>query len=221
MTDTTLVDLESTVDAHLAGYCEPDPDRRLELLRAAWARTVGWSTRRSTAPAPTGIAELVDAVLGHYPDHTFRRTTAVDAHHDLARYGWELVAPGRHRRGRRDRLRHPRRPTAASPTIVGLLRRPARRSALTPAHRPAVSEMSCSARSEAGGRGQDSPGAGWEVRPTGHGRGRRAACRRRRSGRWPCSWCSRAVLVCHRRVRRRRGGRRAARATGGPGRGAR
>ena len=29
----------------------------------------------------------------HYPDHRFRRTTAVDAHHAFARYGWELVAP--------------------------------------------------------------------------------------------------------------------------------
>ena len=29
----------------------------------------------------------------HFPGHTFRRTTAVDSHHDVARYGWELVGP--------------------------------------------------------------------------------------------------------------------------------
>ena len=32
-------------------------------------------------------------MLEHYPAHTFRRTTGVDAHHTYARYGWELVAP--------------------------------------------------------------------------------------------------------------------------------
>ena len=35
---------------------------------------------------------MVDVVLTHYAGHTFRRTTAVDTHHDRARYGWELVA---------------------------------------------------------------------------------------------------------------------------------
>jgi hypothetical protein len=35
---------------------------------------------------------MVDAVLTHYPNHSFRRTTAVDAHHEYARYAWELVA---------------------------------------------------------------------------------------------------------------------------------
>ena len=119
MTDTTLVDLESTVDAHLAGYCEPDPD---PPARAAadrlGARRAPRSTRRSTAPAPTGVAALVDAVLEPLPRRTrsgarpwSTRTTT------CARYGWELVAPdgtvavagtdvvtlGRRRSDRRDR----------------------------------------------------------------------------------------------------------------------
>ncbi len=34
---------------------------------------------------------MMGAVLGHYPDHRFRRTTGIDAHHNVARYGWELV----------------------------------------------------------------------------------------------------------------------------------
>jgi hypothetical protein len=93
MSDTTLVDLASTVDTHLAGYCEPDPDHRLELLQAAWAPTGRLIDPPFDGTGPGGVAEMVDAVLGHYPAHTFRRTTVVDAHHDRARYGWELVAP--------------------------------------------------------------------------------------------------------------------------------
>jgi len=93
MTDTTLVDLEATIDAHLAGYCEPDADRRLELLRSAWATDGVLVDPPFDGTGPDGVAALVDAVLGHYPDHTFRRTTVVDTHHAYARYGWELVAP--------------------------------------------------------------------------------------------------------------------------------
>ena len=93
MTDTFLVDLESTVDAHLAGYCEPDLSRRLALLQQAWAPAGRLIDPPFDGTGPAGVAEMVDAVLGHYPEHTFRRTTAVDAHHHRARYGWELVGP--------------------------------------------------------------------------------------------------------------------------------
>jgi hypothetical protein len=31
-------------------------------------------------------------VLSHFPGHRFRRASAIDTHHDIARYGWELVA---------------------------------------------------------------------------------------------------------------------------------
>jgi hypothetical protein len=93
MTDTNVVDLESTVDRHLAGYCEPDATRRLELLRTAWSPAGLLVDPPFEGTGPDGIAALVDAVLEHYPAHTFRRTSGVDAHHAHARYGWELVAP--------------------------------------------------------------------------------------------------------------------------------
>lgn len=93
MSDITLVDLESTIDMHLAGYAEPDPERRLRLLTAAWTADGHLIDPPFDATGPDGVAALVDAVLGHYAGHTFRRTTVVDAHHDRARYGWELVGP--------------------------------------------------------------------------------------------------------------------------------
>jgi hypothetical protein len=93
MTDTTLVDLESAVDAHLAGYCEPDAVRRIALLQSVWSTTGRLIDPPFDGTGPEGIAALVDAVLEHYPAHTFRRTSAVDTHHTYARYGWELVAP--------------------------------------------------------------------------------------------------------------------------------
>lgn len=92
MTEPTT-ELTTVVDTHLAGYCEPDPDRRLELLRRVWSPDGRLLDPPFDGTGPEGVAALVDAVLEHYPAHTFRRTTTVDVHHDRARYGWELVAP--------------------------------------------------------------------------------------------------------------------------------
>lgn len=88
MTDPTV-----TIDTHLAGYCEPDPAKRLGLLSEVWAATGELIDPPMEGTGPEGIAALVDVVLEHYPAHRFERTTGVDAHHGYGRYGWALNAP--------------------------------------------------------------------------------------------------------------------------------
>lgn len=92
-TTETTAELAATVDAHLAGYGEPDPVRRRELLDAAWAVDGVLLDPPLDAVGPEGIAAIVDAVLAHYPGHTFRRTSELDVHHGHGRYAWELVTP--------------------------------------------------------------------------------------------------------------------------------
>ena len=93
MTDITdaTTHLTSTVDAHLAAYCEPDPARRSELIASVWHADGALVDPPFEGAGHDGIAAMTDVVLTHYAGHTFRRTTAVDAHHHFARYGWELV----------------------------------------------------------------------------------------------------------------------------------
>lgn len=88
-----MTDHTTTIDTHLAGYCEPDATRRLELLSGVWADDGELLDPPFDGTGPDAIAGLVDAVLTHYPEHRFERTTGVDAHHAFARYGWALVAP--------------------------------------------------------------------------------------------------------------------------------
>lgn len=90
--NTTDIDLAALVDTHLAGYCEPDPARRAALVAAAWQPDGVLIDPPFEGSGHAGIAALTDIVLGHFPAHTFRRTSSVDAHHDVARYRWELVA---------------------------------------------------------------------------------------------------------------------------------
>ena len=88
-----LTTLTETVDTHLAGYAEPDRDRRVELLTRAWNPKGRLVDPPLDGEGIDGIADLVDAVLALYPGHHFVRTTDIDAHHGYARYDWTLVGP--------------------------------------------------------------------------------------------------------------------------------
>lgn len=83
--------LATIIDTHLEGYCEPDSTRRAELLRSVWHPEGELIDPPMSGVGPEQIATLVDAVISHYPAHRFLRTSAIDAHHDQARYSWDLV----------------------------------------------------------------------------------------------------------------------------------
>jgi len=94
MTETTApTETATLVDIHLAAYAEPDRARRTDLLGQVWADAGQLLDPPFDGTGIAAIADLADAVLQHYPAHTFRRTTAVDEHHTFSRYGWELVGP--------------------------------------------------------------------------------------------------------------------------------
>lgn len=87
---TQLVDV---VDRHLQAYCEPDAARRAALIAQSWTTDGQLVDPPFDGAGHDGIAAMAEVVLTHYPAHTFRRTTVVDAHHTFARYGWALEAP--------------------------------------------------------------------------------------------------------------------------------
>ena len=84
---------ETVVDLHLRAYCEPDAARRAELFAAAWHADGTLVDPPFDGAGLEALAGMTDVVLTHYPAHTFRRTTGIDAHHAFARYGWSLDAP--------------------------------------------------------------------------------------------------------------------------------
>ena len=93
MTDTTITDHTAVVDTYIDMWNEEDGERRAELIRTAWADDCRYRDPLLEADGREGISEMVAGVHGHYPGHRFRRTTGIDAHRDVARFGWELVAP--------------------------------------------------------------------------------------------------------------------------------
>jgi hypothetical protein len=85
--------LAARIDAHLAAYCEPDAAKRAGPLADAWTADGRLVDPPMEATGPEAISGLADVVLQHYAGHRFRRTSAVDQHHEFARYSWALVAP--------------------------------------------------------------------------------------------------------------------------------
>lgn len=81
------------IDTYLEAYGEPDDARRAELVARVFSAT---ATLADPPFAATGHAELAGtfgAVLAQFPGHRFTRTSAIDEHHDTARYGWALTGP--------------------------------------------------------------------------------------------------------------------------------
>jgi hypothetical protein len=88
-----MSDVKTTVDAYLECLTQPDAARRGELIRTAWAEDGRFVDPLFDVQGHAALDELAQGVITQYPGHTFRRTSGVDTHHDLARYTFEFVAP--------------------------------------------------------------------------------------------------------------------------------
>lgn len=89
----TVAELTSTIDTHLEAYCEPGPERRIELLAAVWIESGALIDPPFEGTGHAAISGMCEAALQNYPGHRFRRSSEVETHHAFARYAWDLVAP--------------------------------------------------------------------------------------------------------------------------------
>jgi hypothetical protein len=81
------------IDGHLQAYAEPDEGRRAEALARLWADDGSLIDSPFDATGHAAIAGMGGLLQQHYAGHTFLRSTAIDSHHGVARYGWDLIAP--------------------------------------------------------------------------------------------------------------------------------
>ncbi len=82
---------DTIVDAYFDMWNESDAVRRRATIATAWAPEASYVDPMFAADGYEGLDALVAKAQGQFPGHRFRRTTAVDAHHDRVRWGWELV----------------------------------------------------------------------------------------------------------------------------------
>ena len=85
-------DLATTIDTHLEAYGETDVARRVALIQQVWSPTGVLADPPIDGAGHDGINEMLGLVQSQFPGHTFQRTSEIDTHHGIARYGWKLVA---------------------------------------------------------------------------------------------------------------------------------
>ena len=79
---------------YIRTWNEADPLRRRALIEDVYAEHAVYTDPLAQARGWEAIEATIDAVQGMFPGHLFTLAGEVDAHHDLARFHWHLVAPG-------------------------------------------------------------------------------------------------------------------------------
>ena len=88
-----MTQTETAVDGYFTMWNEADPQRRRAAIAASWTDDASYVDPMFTAQGHDGLEQLAAGAQQQFPGHRFRRTTPVDAHHDRARWGWDLVGP--------------------------------------------------------------------------------------------------------------------------------
>jgi hypothetical protein len=95
MTDTTTTDeataIATVVDTYLDALNELDAERRAELVRRAWDEDGKFFDPLAVAEGHDAIGQLTVKVQEMFPGSRFARTSGIDSHHSIVRFGWSLV----------------------------------------------------------------------------------------------------------------------------------
>jgi len=88
-----MPDLTDTIDVHLDGLNETDPALRTQKLMQVWAIDGRLIDPPLAGSGLSEINEMIGTLQAQFAGHSFRRSSAIDAHHEHFRYSWEFVAP--------------------------------------------------------------------------------------------------------------------------------
>jgi hypothetical protein len=86
-----MSDATDLVRRYLAAWNEPDEDARRASVAAIWADDGRYLDPLAEVTGHDAISALMGVVQQQLPDHVFRLLDGVDAHHNIARFSWELV----------------------------------------------------------------------------------------------------------------------------------
>ena len=86
-------DMTNLVQRYLETWNETDADLRLQTIEDVWTEDGTYVDPLADVGGRTQISNLIAAVQQQLPGMVFRLRNGVDAHHNVARFGWELVPP--------------------------------------------------------------------------------------------------------------------------------
>jgi hypothetical protein len=89
-----VTDIDSSFDGlarrYIEAWNETDPAARQQAVAALYAEDARYTDPMVDAEGREAIAATIGAVQQQFPGFVFRLAGPVDAHHDQARFRWEL-----------------------------------------------------------------------------------------------------------------------------------
>jgi hypothetical protein len=86
------MDPTALIDRYCAVWNEPDAARRHALLAEVWGDGASYTDPTFAGDGAALLAHIA-ALRARRPGTRVLRTSAVDVHHDVARFAWHLVLP--------------------------------------------------------------------------------------------------------------------------------
>lgn len=89
-----MTHFDELVVRYIETWNETDADKRRELIDRHWAPDARYVDPLGEAVGPHAIDAMIAAVQDQFPGMAFTLAGPVDSHHEQARFGWNLGAPG-------------------------------------------------------------------------------------------------------------------------------
>ena len=82
------------IERYIATWNEQDADARRKLIDEIWAEDASYIDPLVVAEGRDAIDATIAGVQQQFPGYGLRLAGPVDAHHNLARFTWELASDG-------------------------------------------------------------------------------------------------------------------------------
>jgi hypothetical protein len=86
-----MTDVTPVIDRYIAIWNESDSNRRRDLIARTWTDDASYVDPLVAVEGRDAIDATVAAAQSQFPGFSFRLAGPVDAHHNLARFTWELA----------------------------------------------------------------------------------------------------------------------------------
>jgi len=83
--------MSALIDRYCEAWSEPDESRRRALLSSVWSSGATYTDPTVCATSEEELLSHIAKVLSRRPGARVLRTSAVDSHHNVARFAWHVV----------------------------------------------------------------------------------------------------------------------------------
>jgi hypothetical protein len=88
-----MSDVTRVIDQYVAIWSETDAERRRDLIAQTFTEDAVYLGPRLGGNGHDGIEALAQELQMHMRGYQFTRISEIDAHHNVARYSWEILKP--------------------------------------------------------------------------------------------------------------------------------